>query len=122
MSNRVNNKTVQISRDRDTQSDVQTRIKAKESNVPTHAYEPLESISCKVGDTACAAKHTSAIQRTGLFHPINGIQKARSLLRLQQQYGNRFMQRVIYHQAIQTKFTIGKPQPTGLLFPQSPVP
>jgi hypothetical protein len=109
MSNRVNNKTVQISRDRDTQSDVQTRIKAKESNVPTHAYEPLESISCKVGDTACAAKHTSAIQRTGLFHPINGIQKARSLLRLQQQYGNRFVQRVIYHQAIQTKFTIGKP-------------
>jgi hypothetical protein len=109
MPNRVNNKTVQISRDRDTQSDVQTRIKAKESNVPTHAHEPLESITCKVGDTACAAKHTSAIQRNGLFRPLNENQKTRSLLRLQQQYGNRFVQRLIYQPAIQTKFTLGKP-------------
>jgi hypothetical protein len=109
MPNRVNNKAVQISRDRDRQSDVQTRIKAKETNVTTHAYEPLESITCKAGDTACAAKHTAAIQHTGMFRPMNKNQKARSLRRLQQQYGNRFVQRVIYQQAIQTKFTIGEP-------------
>lgn len=81
----------------------------KSSDLLTRDYEPLENVTCKIGDNACAAKHVSVIQRTGLFRPMNKGQKVQSLLRLQQQYGNRFVQRVIAQHAIQTKLKIGQP-------------
>jgi len=80
----------------------------KSSAVVTHDYNPLENISCRIGDSACTAKHVSVIQRTSLFHPMNKSQKVQSLLRLQQQYGNRFVQRVIAQHAIQAKLRIGQ--------------
>ena len=80
----------------------------KSDDLLTHDYNPLENISCRIGDSACAAKHVSVIQRAGLFHPMNEGQKVQSLLRLQQQYGNRFVQRVIAQYAIQTKLKIGQ--------------
>lgn len=69
----------------------------------------LDSVSCKIGNSACAAKHVSAIQRTGLLHPMNESQKIQSMLRLQRQYGNRFAQRVIAQNGIQAKLKIGQP-------------
>ncbi|MBM3235925.1 hypothetical protein FJZ31_06455 [Candidatus Poribacteria bacterium] len=107
MQRRINDKT-KVNRDRDSQSDMQIRRKTEESsNVRAHDAHPLENISCRIGDGACAAKHASVIQRTGLFHPRNESRRVQSLLRLQQRYGNRFVQCVIAQHAIQTKLKVG---------------
>ena len=109
MQHNVDNKT-KITQKSDSRSNVQIRKKNEESSrVQTHDYNPLENLTCKIGDSACAAKHVSVIQRAGLFHPMNESQKVQSLLRLQQQYGNRFVQRVIAQHAIQTKLLVGQP-------------
>jgi len=109
MQQRVNKKT-KVRQEHDSQSNIQIQKQAEElSNVQTHDYSPLENITCRIGDNACAAKHVSFLQRTGLFHPMNESRRVQSLLRLQQQYGNRFVQRVIAQHAIQTKLTIGQP-------------
>ena len=109
MQQHIDNKT-KITRKLDSRSNVQIRKKNEESSrVQTHDYNPLENLTCKIGDNACAAKHVSVIQRAGLFHPMNESQKVHSLLRLQQQYGNRFVQRVIAQHTIQTKLQVGQP-------------
>jgi hypothetical protein len=108
MRQRVNKNIAKVNPERNLQNNVQMRQKAKESEALRHNYNPLENIVCKIGDNACATKHLSVIQRTGLFHPMNGSQRAQSLFRLQQQYGNRFVQRVIA-QHVQTKMTVSQP-------------
>lgn len=69
----------------------------------------LDNISCRIGNNACATKHTSAIQRPGFLSPMSESMRNGSLLRLQRHYGNRFVQRVIAGHAIQAKLKIGQP-------------
>ncbi|MBM3235927.1 hypothetical protein FJZ31_06465 [Candidatus Poribacteria bacterium] len=109
MQQRMNDKTIEVRQKQDAQSKAQIQKNAEKLDVLTRGYNPLANITCKMGDKACAAKHVSAIHRTGLFHPMNESQKVQSLLKLQQQYGNRFVQRVIAQHAIQTKLQIGQP-------------
>jgi outer membrane protein OmpA-like peptidoglycan-associated protein len=104
----VNEKAAKVRPKQDLQSS-KIHGKAEESDLLTHDYNPLGNITCKIGDNACVAKHVSLIQRAGLFHPMNESQKVQSLLKLQQQYGNRFVQRVIAQHVIQTKLTTSKP-------------
>lgn len=109
MQQRVNDKVAKVGQKRDSQSNVRIQKKAEESDVLTHDHSPIENITCKIGDNVCAAEHVSVIQRTGLFHPMNEGRRVQSLTKLQRQYGNRFMQRVIAQHAIQTKLKIGQP-------------
>ena len=109
MQQRINDKATKSPK-HDSPANAQTPPKTEESSsILKHDYNPLENISCKIGDNVCAAKHVSVAQRTGLFHPMNGNRKVQSLLKLQQQYGNRFVQRVIAQDAIQTKLTTRQP-------------
>jgi hypothetical protein len=110
MQQRMNDKIAKVIQKRNSQSNVQIRQKTEElSHGLTHNDNSLANITCKIGDNVYAAKHASLIQRAGLFHPMNERQKVQSLLSLQQQYGNRFVQRVIAQHAIQTKLQIGQP-------------
>ena len=63
MQQRVNDKGVKVKQKRNLPSDIQTQKKSEESDVLAHDYNPLENITCKIGDNACAARHISAIQR-----------------------------------------------------------
>jgi hypothetical protein len=108
MQKRINNKT-KVSQKRYSQANMLTQQKLAASPDISHDSHPLENITCKIGDNACAAKHVSVIQQSGLFHPMNENQKVQSLLRLQRQYGNRFVQRVIAQHAIQTKLAVSQP-------------
>lgn len=102
--------TAQVSQERDSHANVQRQRGSEEpSNAQTHDVHPLEKITSGIGDAADVAKHVSVIQRTGLFHPMNERQKVQSLLKLQQRYGNRFVQRVIDQHAIQTKLQVNQP-------------
>ena len=87
-----------------------TRSVQKKSSDPVkESYNPLENISCRIGDSGCAARHVSVIQRTGLFNSMNENARVQSLLGLQQEYGNRFVQRVIGQYRVQAKLRIGQP-------------
>jgi len=70
----------------------------------------LDNISCRIGNNACATKHESAIQRSGLLSPMNEDRRNSSLLWLQRRYGNRFVQKVIARNAIQAKLKVGQPR------------
>ena len=89
----------------------QTKSTQKKLSDPVkQSYNPLENISCRTGDSGCATKHVSVIQRTGLFNSTNKNRRVQSLLGLQQQYGNRFVQRVIGQYRVQAKLKIGQPE------------
>lgn len=105
----MNDKIAKVRQKQDLQYNIQIQKETEEADALTHDYNPLENITCRIGDNACAAKHVSVIQRIGLFHPMNESHKVQSLLRLQRKYGNRFVQRVIAQHVIQTKLTIGQP-------------
>ncbi|MEZ4733110.1 MAG: DUF4157 domain-containing protein [Caldilineaceae bacterium] len=51
--------------------------------------DPLVQLSCRVGDAACAGAHADTLNRAA------GQLAPDALLRLQRQYGNRFVQRVV---------------------------
>jgi len=55
-------------------------------------HDPLSQVVCRLGDESCAGAHASVLQRTPASRPIGGAQ---SLLQLQRQYGNRYVQRVL---------------------------
>jgi len=109
MQQRVNDKTARVIQKRHPEPNLQMREKVEESDAPTRDRNPLGNVTCKIGDNACAAKHVSAIQRTGILHPMSKSQRVQSLTKLQRQYGNRFVQRVIAQNSIQTKLKIGQP-------------
>lgn len=100
MKQHMNDKRASTIQKQDSQADLGLQKKAEESRVLV-CYNPLDNIACNIGDKTCSAKHVLAIQRTGLLHPMNKSQKIQSLTRLQQQYGNRFVQRVIAEHATQ---------------------
>ena len=54
--------------------------------------DPLAQVGCREGDASCAGAHASALRRATDANPA----RARgSLLRLQREYGNRFVRRVV---------------------------
>jgi len=55
-------------------------------------HDPLSQVSCWLGDSTCAAAHAAAIQGRTSPQLATGVH---SLLRLQRQYGNQYVQRVI---------------------------
>lgn len=54
--------------------------------------DPLEQVTCRLGDTSCANAHASTLHRATASRPFRARQ---SLLQLQRQYGNRYVQRVL---------------------------
>jgi hypothetical protein len=54
--------------------------------------DPLSQVGCREGDASCAGAHASTLSRATDAHPA----RARgSMLRLQREYGNRFVRRVV---------------------------
>jgi len=59
------------------------------SSRSTLQRDPLAQLSCRVGDAACAGAHADTLNRAAVQPAPD------ALLRLQRQYGNRFVQRVV---------------------------
>ncbi|OEU69016.1 MAG: hypothetical protein BA863_05580 [Desulfovibrio sp. S3730MH75] len=55
-------------------------------------HDPLKQVVCRIGDASCADAHASTLDRTTDFKP--DLSK-NSLLQLQKQYGNRYVQHVL---------------------------
>jgi hypothetical protein len=54
--------------------------------------DPVDRVACRVGDASCAAAHASTISRSAR---LDGSAAEKSLLRLQRQYGNRYVGQVL---------------------------
>jgi hypothetical protein len=61
-------------------------------SLPSPQRDPLAQVSCRIGDTSCASAHASTLNRATASHPVRGAQ---SLVQLQRQYGNRYVQCVL---------------------------
>jgi hypothetical protein len=59
---------------------------------PSRQRDPLIQLSCRLGDTSCAGGHATRLNRATASQPSRGGQ---SLIRLQKEFGNRFVQRVL---------------------------
>jgi hypothetical protein len=66
--------------------------KKKTGVSPSIQRNPLEQITCRAGDPSCARAHASALDRSTAAEP--GL-ATDSLLHLQRNYGNRYVQRVL---------------------------
>jgi len=61
-------------------------------DIPSIQRDPLAQVTCRVGDASCAQAHASTLSRATDSQPARG---GPSLSRLQSQYGNRYVQRVL---------------------------
>lgn len=74
------------------------RSKAAESETATASgtqaveRDPVDRVVCRAGDSSCAKAHASTLNRSTDSHPERA---SRSLLQLQRQYGNRYVERVL---------------------------
>jgi hypothetical protein len=73
------------------------RVERKEddsgqSALPGLQRDALSQVSCRAGDASCAGAHAGVLNRATDSQPARGRQ---ALMRLQRQYGNRFVQRVM---------------------------
>jgi hypothetical protein len=59
---------------------------------PALQQDPLAGVACRLGDASCAGGHASQLNRATAAQPSRG---GGSLIRLQKEYGNRFVQRVL---------------------------
>jgi hypothetical protein len=59
---------------------------------PTSARDPIDRVVCRLGDASCSAAHAAALGRSCA---INRAPTPGPLLRLQRQYGNRYVGRVL---------------------------
>ncbi len=55
--------------------------------------DPVDRVTCRAGDESCAHAHASTLSRSTSSGPAVAN---RSLLQLQRQYGNRYVERVLY--------------------------
>lgn len=67
--------------------------------------DPTNQVTCRVGDSSCAAAHASALGPSDRV-ARSGVEG--SLLHLQRQYGNRHVRNVL-SEKIQTKLTVSQP-------------
>jgi peptidoglycan hydrolase-like protein with peptidoglycan-binding domain len=109
MQKHKNTKRARVTNKHSLQSNAQIGKRFERSLVLVHDNSPLSDIACKIGDNACAAKHLTISRHTGLLQAKNRNQRAHAFLRLQQQYGNRFVNRIMSQHAVQTKLKIGEP-------------
>jgi hypothetical protein len=64
-----------------------------ETSTPAVAdRDPIDRVACRAGDNSCAAAHASTLNRSTGSQPARA---SRSLLQLQRQYGNRYVERVV---------------------------
>jgi Domain of unknown function (DUF4157) len=74
------------------------RAKAVESETPAASgsqaveRDPVDRVACRAGDSSCAKAHASTLNRSTDLHPERA---SRSLLQLQRQYGNRYVESVL---------------------------
>ena len=69
--------------------------RSKETNISSlisPQHDTVTQVSCRIGDTSCANAHASSLKRKPSSRSNSNI---RSIINLQQNYGNRFVQRVI---------------------------
>src|SRR5215510_3264562 len=59
---------------------------------PALQREPIDQVTCRAGDKSCATAHAAAINRATASQPARA---GRSLLQLQKQYGNRYVEQVL---------------------------
>jgi len=109
MQKQRNTKQARVDNKYNLRSNAQISKRFERSLALMHENSSLSNIACRLGDNACAAKHLAVSRRTGLLQTKNGHQKAHAFLRLQQQYGNRFVNRMMSQHAVQTKLKIGEP-------------
>ena len=62
------------------------------ASAPALQRDPVDQVTCRAGDASCAGAHASTINRATASHPARA---ERSLLQLQRQYGNRYVERVL---------------------------
>jgi Domain of unknown function (DUF4157) len=62
------------------------------SGAPVAERDPVDRVACRAGDDSCAKAHASALNRSTDSQPARA---SRSLLQLQRQYGNRYVERVV---------------------------
>lgn len=55
-------------------------------------HDPMEQVVCRLGDRSCANAHAATLDRSTASLPSRG---GPSLLQLQKQYGNRYVQQVL---------------------------
>ena len=61
-------------------------------STPALQRDPVDQVTCRAGDMSCASAHASTINRSTASKPARA---ERSLLQLQRQYGNRYVERVL---------------------------
>ena len=61
--------------------------------------DPVDRVACRVGDSSCAAAHASVLNRSA---EQSRAATQDSLLRLQRQYGNGYVGKVLYREAAQS--------------------
>ena len=114
MQRYMNDRSSRIHQERDLRSNI-LKGKKEPLHILEHDHNPLDNVTCRIGDNTCAAKHVSVMQRTEMFHPMNESHRVQSLMDLQQKYGNRFVQKIITQQTIQAKLKVGQ---TGDIYEQ----
>jgi uncharacterized protein DUF4157 len=62
------------------------------SIAPLVERDPVDRVICRAGDNSCAQAHASTLNRSTASQPARA---SRSLLQLQRQYGNRYVERVL---------------------------
>src|SRR5271154_409408 len=62
------------------------------SNAPVAERDPIDGVACRAGDNSCAKAHASTLNRATDSQPARAT---RSLLQLQRQYGNHYVERVL---------------------------
>ena len=65
---------------------------SESSGTSTADREPIDRVACRAGDDSCAKAHASTLNRATDSQPARA---SRSLLQLQRQYGNRYVERVV---------------------------
>lgn len=74
------------------QPSVDRAEQSETATTPALQRDPVDQVTCRAGDASCATAHASTINRATASHPARA---ERSLLQLQRQYGNRYVERVL---------------------------
>lgn len=68
------------------------RSEERETSPPGVEREVVDRVTCRAGDNSCATAHASTLNRATSSQPARA---ERSLLQLQRQYGNHYVERVL---------------------------
>ncbi len=68
------------------------RVHRESAEESSHAADPIDRVACRAGDDSCAKAHASTLKHSTASQPARA---SRSLLQLQRQYGNHYVERVL---------------------------